>query len=170
MTCRRSLAHLSRPQRSILEADQEEENEEAGDMNDEEINEIISRSEEETALFHQMDLQRDRDLAESWKAQGHRGKPPPLLMGLEELPECYRNDALFEIKEEDEGPEGRGARRRTVVSYNDGLSDEQWAMVSTLSACALLLSGTLTNDAYRPSRTARTSRSSLSAIGPLAGK
>jgi ATP-dependent helicase STH1/SNF2 len=104
-------------------------------MNDEEINEIISRSEEETLIFHEMDLQRERDLAEQWKAQGHRGKPPPPLMQLEELPECYRTDAPFEVKEEEEGPEGRGARRRNVVSYNDGLSDEQWAMVSTSWQC-----------------------------------
>ncbi|KAJ3516827.1 hypothetical protein NMY22_g14112 [Coprinellus aureogranulatus] len=37
--------------RSILEADQEEENEEAGDMNDDELNELLARSEEESRQF-----------------------------------------------------------------------------------------------------------------------
>jgi hypothetical protein len=42
---------MSGMQQSILEADQEEENEEASDMNDNELNEI----------FHTMDLQQEWD-------------------------------------------------------------------------------------------------------------
>lgn len=102
-------------------------------MNDEEINEIISRADEETEFFRDMDIRRERDAAEAWRAAGNRGKPPPGLMTVEELPDCYRTDAPFEVKDEDEGPEGRGARKRNVVSYNDGLSDEQWAIVSVLA-------------------------------------
>jgi len=49
-------------------------------------------------------------------------------MQFDELPECYQNDEPFEVKEVDESMEGRGQRRRNVVSYNDGLSDEQWAI------------------------------------------
>ncbi|KAF8499112.1 SNF2 family N-terminal domain-containing protein [Russula emetica] len=114
--------------RSILEADQEEENEEAGDMNDDEINEIIARSDEESRLFSEMDMQRDRDGVANWKAAGNRGKPPPLLVALEELPDCYRTDEPFEVKDDIEEAEGRGHRRRAVINYNDGLSDDQWAM------------------------------------------
>ncbi|KAG6371548.1 SNF2-family ATP dependent chromatin remodeling factor snf21 [Boletus reticuloceps] len=114
--------------RSILEADQEEENEEAGDMNDDELNEMLARSDEEANLFRAMDAARDREAAESWRAAGNRGKPPAQLMQLEELPECYRTDENFEAREMDEVLEGRGQRRRNVVNYNDGLSDEQWAM------------------------------------------
>jgi ATP-dependent helicase STH1/SNF2 len=124
-------------QRSILEADQEEDNEEAGDMNDDEINEMIARSDEEASLYRDMDIRREREANEAWKAAGKRGKPPPPLMQLEELPECYRTDAQFEVKEDDEGPEGRGARRRTTVNYNDGLTDDQWALVSR--CCGSLL-------------------------------
>ncbi|KAG1722753.1 hypothetical protein EDB19DRAFT_1916483 [Suillus lakei] len=105
--------------RSILEADQEEENEEAGDMNDDELNEI----------FHTMDLQRERDALDSWRVIGNRGKPPLPLMQLEELPECYQTDEPFEPKEIDDAIQGRGQRRRNVVNYNDGLSDEQWVVV-----------------------------------------
>jgi ATP-dependent helicase STH1/SNF2 len=114
--------------RSILEADQEEENEEAGDMNDDEINEIIARSDEESRLFAEMDMQRERDGMANWKAAGNRGKPPPPLISLEELPDCYRTDEPFEVKDELEEAEGRGHRRRAVINYNDGLSDDQWAM------------------------------------------
>ncbi|KAH9177014.1 SNF2 family N-terminal domain-containing protein [Lactarius sanguifluus] len=114
--------------RSILEADQEEENEEAGDMNDDEINGLIARSDEEERLFAEMDAQRERDTATNWKAAGNRGKPPAPLIALDELPDCYRTDEPFEVKDESEEAEGRGHRRRAVINYNDGLSDDQWAM------------------------------------------
>ncbi|KAF7437300.1 hypothetical protein PC9H_004139 [Pleurotus ostreatus] len=114
--------------RSILEADQEEENEEAGDMNDDELNLIISRSDEEAQLYREMDNQREREALENWRAQGNRGKPPPPLIQLEELPECYQTEEPFEVKEIEELAEGRGQRRRNVVSYNDGLDDDTWAM------------------------------------------
>jgi len=118
-------------QRSILEADQEEENEEAGDMNDDELNLLIARSEEEQRIFHELDKKRERDVLEAWRSAGNRGKPPPPLMQLEELPEIYQTDEPFDVKEADEVIEGRGQRKRNVVSYNDGLSDDAWAMVST---------------------------------------
>lgn len=114
--------------RSILEADQEEENEEAGDMNDEELNELIARSDQESVIFREMDIQREREAQESWRLSGNRGKPPQPLMQLEELPECYQMDEPFEVKEVDDLVEGRGQRRRNVVSYNDGLSDDAWAL------------------------------------------
>ena len=116
-------------QRSILEADQEEENEEAGDMNDDELNELIARSEEEGVIFREIDAKREREVAENWRSGGNRGRPPLPLMQLEELPECYQSEEPFENKETEEMPEGRGARRRNIVSYNDGLSDDAWAMV-----------------------------------------
>jgi ATP-dependent helicase STH1/SNF2 len=131
---------MSVMQRSILEADQEEENEEAGDMNDDELNEMLARNDEEVEIFRSMDLQRERDALDAWRAVGNRGKPPLPLMQLEELPECYQTDEPFEPKEIDDAIEGRGQRRRNVVNYNDGLSDEQWAMVRLVGcrdACIL---------------------------------
>ena len=97
-------------------------------MNDEEINEILARSEEETVLFRDMDIRREREAQEAWKAAGHRGKPPLPLIQLEELPDCYRTDEPFEVPDAVDEIEGRGQRRRTVVNYNDGLDDDQWAM------------------------------------------
>ncbi|KAJ7039111.1 hypothetical protein C8F04DRAFT_1179081 [Mycena alexandri] len=88
---------------------------------------IIART-EEGELYHEMDVKREREALERWRAQGHRGKPPPGLTQLEELTECYQKDEPFEAAIIDETAEGRGQRRRNVVSYNDGLSDEAWAM------------------------------------------
>ncbi len=99
-------------------------------MNDDEINEIIARSDEEANYYRELDVQRDREALERWKAAGNRGKPPPPLITLEELPEFYRSDEPFAYKEDSEEVEGRGHRKRTIVNYNDGLSDDQWAMVS----------------------------------------
>lgn len=101
-------------------------------MNDDELNAIIKRSDEEEILFRDMDLQREREAQENWYAAGNRGKPPQPLMQLEELPECYRTDEPFEAKDVMEEIVGRGQRRRNVVSYNDGLSDEAWALVQFL--------------------------------------
>lgn len=122
-------------QRSILEADQEEENEESGDMNDEEINEIIARDDREIEVFRDMDIQRLRDQKNAWLAAGNHGPPPQSLIQLEELPDCYRNDDYFEVVAMEEEAEGRGQRKRTVVNYNDGLSDDAWAAVRFSVLC-----------------------------------
>ena len=121
-------------------------------MNDEELNELIARNEDEAAVFREIDAKRERDLVESWRAQGNRGKPPQPLMQFEELPECYQADEPFEVKEVDEVLEGRGQRKRNVVSYNDGLSDDAWALVSFSPAASLQGA----NASFRPLRKART--------------
>ena len=102
-------------------------------MNDDEINSIIARTDEEEKFFSDLDIQRERELAMAWKAAGNRGKPPQPLMQLEELPECYQTDEPFDVKEDLDEMERRGHRRRAIVNYNDGLSDDQWAMVSASS-------------------------------------
>jgi ATP-dependent helicase STH1/SNF2 len=101
-------------------------------MNDEELNGILARSDQETVIFRDIDIQRERKALEDWRATGNRGKPPQPLMQFEELPECYQMDEPFESKDGDELAEGRGQRKRNAVNYTDGLDDEQWAMVSVL--------------------------------------
>lgn len=132
-------------------------------MNDDELNELIARSEQEGVIYREMDIKRERDAAELWRAQGNRGKPPQPLIQVEELPECYQTDEPFEPKELEETIEGRGQRRRNVVSYNDGLSDEAWAMVRLLSAHQLLLEFFYMELLFRPLKKEKTSRSCLSA-------
>jgi hypothetical protein len=98
-------------------------------MNDDELNELLACHESEMAIFCELDVSRERDALEAWRQAGNRGKPPLPLIQLEELPECYQTDEPFDIKETEEAFEGRGQRRRNVVSYNDGLDDDTWAMV-----------------------------------------
>ncbi|KAH9017499.1 hypothetical protein EDB85DRAFT_1897630 [Lactarius pseudohatsudake] len=131
-------------------------------MNDDEINGLIARSDEEERLFAEMDAQRDRDAAMNWKAAGNRGKPPPLLIALDELPDCYRTDEPFDVKDESEEAEGRSHRRRAVINYNDGLSDDQWTMVGAL---LLSVAFSLTNVTTRLWKKAKTSSSYLSRLG-----
>lgn len=101
-------------------------------MNDDELNELLARSEEESRIFRELDAKREREALENWRALGKKGKPPPQLMQLEELPDCYKTDEPFIVQDGLEDLiEGRGQRKRNVVSYNDGLDDDTWAMVST---------------------------------------
>lgn len=135
-------------------------------MNDDEINEIIARSDEETALFHEIDLQRSQEALEAWRRAGNRGKPPPPLMQLEELPDCYRTDEPFENKDDLEEIEGRGQRRKAVVNYSDGLSDDQWAMVRIYAVFHTMI---YSRCICRLWRMVKTSRSCPSVRGSLGG-
>jgi ATP-dependent helicase STH1/SNF2 len=65
------------------------------------------------------------------KANEENGPSP--LMQLEELPECDQTDEPFDLKEVEDLVTGRGQRHRNIVSYNDGLSDDAWAMVYFLT-------------------------------------
>lgn len=126
-------------------------------MNDDEINEIIARSDEEANFYRELDVQRERDALERWKAAGNRGKPPPPLITLEELPEFYRSDKPFAYKEDSEEVQGPGHRKHTIVNYNDGLSDDQWAMVSEGRPRVILASNILS---FRRSNMTRIFKSS----------
>lgn len=102
-------------------------------MNDDELNEMLSRSDEEVNVFRDYDIARERSQLEAWRAAGNRGKPPAPLMQFDELPQCYQVDEPFEIETIVEGTEGRGQRKRNTVIYNDGLDDDQWALVSRVA-------------------------------------
>ncbi|KAG9318136.1 hypothetical protein JVU11DRAFT_204 [Chiua virens] len=53
---------------SILEVDQEEENEEVNDMNDDELNEMLAHNDEETKISHAMDIAHEQEALEHWCA------------------------------------------------------------------------------------------------------
>lgn len=100
--------------RAILEGEQAE-NDEEGVYGDEELNEIIARSEDEKLLFAKI----DKDLA--------RRSTKPRLIEEAELPAVY-----LQAVEEDataEGPEDFSAQRsarRKDISYNESMSDDRW--------------------------------------------
>ncbi|GAA5970650.1 hypothetical protein JCM21900_000285 [Sporobolomyces salmonicolor] len=111
--------------RALLEAD-EEAAEEDDDADEADIlNEAIARTEEERALFRQMDIDRRAAEEAAWAAQGNTGKLPERLIQEWELPEVYRMEHVKAVAEPDEQPDG-SRRARTQVTYDDGLSEEQW--------------------------------------------
>jgi len=104
--------------RSLLEVD-DTEKEEDEEYDDDELNEICARSEEEIVIFKKMDEDR---LANS---QYGKDRSQDRLMGDDELPAVYLQEDITEVVE-DLAPAGRGARERTQVKYDDGLTEEQW--------------------------------------------
>ncbi|BGP26359.1 ATP-dependent helicase STH1/SNF2 [Rhodotorula toruloides] len=111
--------------RALLEADdgepEEDDDADEADM----LNEAIARTEEERTIFAQMD--RDRRAAEeaAWAAAGNTGKLPERLIQEWELPEVYRMDHPKAVVESDVRPDG-SRRNRTQVTYDDGMTEEQW--------------------------------------------
>jgi ATP-dependent helicase STH1/SNF2 len=106
--------------RVMLESAEAAESLEQEEMDDDDLNLIMMRNEDEFKLFQEMDRQR---LAEDPYGPG---RPLGRLIGESELPDIYLNDADPIVEEKDEGPVGRGARERTRVKYDDGLTEEQW--------------------------------------------
>lgn len=92
------------------------------EMDDDDLNEITSRSEDELAIFQKIDEDRNAD-----PNYGPEPGKLPRLMGESELPEIYMSEDN-PIAEEIEEIAGRGARERTRVKYDDGLTEEQWLM------------------------------------------
>ncbi|KAK0526835.1 ATP-dependent DNA helicase Snf21 [Tilletia horrida] len=111
--------------RALLEDNGDEDEEERGDLNDDELNEILARKEEEKELFGRMDKEREAKEIADWKAAGKKGKPPPRLIQENELPTVYQGDIDSKnvSKVEEELP---NVRKRTVINYDDGMTEDQW--------------------------------------------
>lgn len=90
------------------------------EMDDDDLNMMMMRSDDELTLFQKMD--RDREKNDKYGP----GKAFPRLLGESELPDLYVNDDQPVVEEIDESTFGRGARERTRVKYDDGLTEEQW--------------------------------------------
>ncbi|KAI9034495.1 SNF2 family N-terminal domain-containing protein [Hyaloraphidium curvatum] len=97
---------------------------------DEELNDILQRSEEELEVFRQLDVERAAADERDWAEIGGPPKPSLMherLMTDEEVPEIYRiehppQDEAEKIIEET----GRGHRARKEVVYDDGLTEKQF--------------------------------------------
>ncbi|KAI8966773.1 chromatin remodeling complex SWI/SNF, component SWI2 and related ATPase [Daldinia sp. FL1419] len=110
--------------RTLLESADLAESGEQDEMDDEELNMILARSENEVTVFQQMDEERALD---PLYGSGPGSKRIPRLMTEDELPEIYLSEGN-PVGEEPEEVLGRGARERTRVKYDDGLTEEQWLM------------------------------------------
>jgi ATP-dependent helicase STH1/SNF2 len=89
------------------------------EMEDDDLNDIMARSEDELILFQKMDQDRLKN-----DPYGP-GKELGRLMGESELPEIYLSEEN-PVQEEVEEIAGRGARIKTQIRYDDGLTEEQW--------------------------------------------
>lgn len=105
--------------RIMLESAEAAETLEQDEMDDEDLNMIMMRTEEELEIFQKLDEERNRT------SKYGPGRKFPRLLGENELPDIYMNDDN-PIVEEIEENYGRGARERTRVRYDDGLTEEQW--------------------------------------------
>ena len=100
---------------------------------DESLNRMLARSEDELDLFRQMDAESERDLREAWEKAGNAGNPPPRLMrDMSEVPVYLREPAPLPVNVEDLPAEdfGRGRRKRgDAVVYTDVFSEKQFCQL-----------------------------------------
>ncbi|OAA78138.1 SNF2-family ATP dependent chromatin remodeling factor snf21 [Akanthomyces lecanii RCEF 1005] len=107
--------------RTLLETADMAESGEQEEMEDEELNMLLARSDDEMIKFQAIDEERAKD-----PTYGPKGKSR--LMGEDELPLIYLNEGNPVPDEPEDLILGRGARERTKVKYDDGLTEEQWLM------------------------------------------
>lgn len=89
------------------------------EMDDDDLNDIMARSQEELELFQQLDEDRVRN------DEYGPGRQLPRLMGENELPDIYLQEDN-PVAEQIEEVAGRGAREKKTIKYDDGLTEEQW--------------------------------------------
>nr|XP_057926352.1 probable global transcription activator SNF2L2 [Doryrhamphus excisus] len=116
----------SQERRVFLQAilEHEEQNEEEDEVPDDEtLNQMIARNEDEFELYMRIDMDRRREDARNPKRK-------PRLMEEDELPSwIIKDDAEVErltYEEEEEKMFGRGSRCRRDVDYSDTLTEKQW--------------------------------------------
>lgn len=108
--------------RTLLDsAEAAEQLEEQEEMDDEYLNGIMARSDEELIAFQKFDEERAKD------PDYGPDRKLPRLMAENELPDIYLQEDN-PVTDEIEELAGRGARERTRVKYDDGLTEEQWLM------------------------------------------
>ncbi|KAI9791982.1 MAG: hypothetical protein M1816_003251 [Peltula sp. TS41687] len=105
--------------RTLMESAEATESLDQEEMDDDDLNVIMARSDDELEMFRRMDEERERD------SPYGPGKEHSRLLAESELPDIYLtegNPAAEEVEE----IAGRGARQRNQVKYDDGLTEEQW--------------------------------------------
>ncbi|KAJ2096266.1 ATP-dependent DNA helicase Snf21, partial [Coemansia sp. S142-1] len=95
---------------------------------DEELNDMLARSDEERVIFARMDKERAAQELQQWRDAGHTGNAPERLMTESELPEEYLRDydPAEERRQAEEEATRDKSRKTKRVYYDDGLSEEQW--------------------------------------------
>lgn len=93
---------------------------------DETVNQMIARSEEEFEIYQRMDIERRRNEARDPNRK-------PRLMEVNELPSWLVKDEedveRLTFEEEEEKLFGRGSRQRKDVDYSDTLTEKEFLRV-----------------------------------------
>ena len=107
--------------RVMLESAEAAEDMESEEMDDDDLNMLMMRTDDELGVFQEMDAQRAKDPYGPGKKHGR-------LLEEKELPDIYLQDdnSMADAEMAEEISYGRGARERTKVRYDDGLTEEQW--------------------------------------------
>ncbi|CAG0885583.1 unnamed protein product [Darwinula stevensoni] len=112
---------------TILHQDEGEEEEETEVPDDETVNQMIARSEQEFEKFQIMDIERRR---EDSKAGPNR---KPRLMEEDELPDWLvrgdQEELEMQYDDDEDKYYGRGSRSRKEVDYSDSLTEKEWLKV-----------------------------------------
>lgn len=111
---------------SLLVKDDDEEDDDDDVPNSKQVNQMIARSDEEYALFQQMDKEMIQKEKEDWEKRGIT-TPHSRLVQFEELPAWLQVD--FDIKNSEREENmlvefGRGRRKRSDITYSEN-SDEE---------------------------------------------
>ncbi|KAJ5099760.1 hypothetical protein N7532_006761 [Penicillium argentinense] len=93
---------------------------ESDEMDDDDLNQMMARSENELEVFQNIDKER---MATEQYGPGHKY---PRLMCEEELPDIYMQEDNPVTETVEAEVYGRGARERKVTRYDDGLSELQF--------------------------------------------
>merc|ERR1712223_313251 len=114
---------------SILREEADDEDEENEVPDDEVVNQMIARSEDEFELFQRMDMERRRAEAELGAARKPRlieesGLPDFLIQDPEEIEE--EENAAKELEAQRQEEMERGNRSRKDVTYQEQLSERDW--------------------------------------------
>ncbi|KAJ2767819.1 ATP-dependent DNA helicase Snf21, partial [Coemansia nantahalensis] len=116
--------------RSLLKASETGEAGEVEDTanSDEELNDLLARSDEERVIFARIDRERTARELQEWRAAGHSGPPPDRLFTEAELPEEYLRDydPEAERRQAEEAATRDKSRSARRVFYDDGLTEDQW--------------------------------------------
>lgn len=109
--------------RRLIESETSKDEDDKAELEDDELNEILARSEEEKELFDKMDQERVESEIIEARELGLQ-KPLPRLIEVDELPEVFTEDITAHLQPE---PVAVGRiRERKKVYYDDGLTEEQF--------------------------------------------
>ncbi|CCH41498.1 ATP-dependent helicase STH1/SNF2 [Wickerhamomyces ciferrii] len=109
--------------KKLLENEGSKDEDENQELDDDELNEILARNDDERELFAKMDLER---ITAEKMAQRQKNGYKERLLTEGELPEIFREDITQHLVQE-EAELGR-TREKKRVFYDDGLTEEQWLL------------------------------------------